>query len=154
MKDAAVRSAAPLRFAAPVCHAMCLAVCHARRHWNSPSYRQRRAAPVREAGCNTSSLELYVLPNEGARHNFVTAFAHRRCDGAEGSRTPDLCSAIAALSQLSYSPVRHTRASQSPGLRLHACHYKSPAISRGRDKRLHLNRFREGSQARCTVTLA
>ena len=26
-------------------------------------------------------------------------------DGAEGSRTPDLCSAIAALSQLSYSPV-------------------------------------------------
>ena len=24
--------------------------------------------------------------------------------GAEGSRTPDLCSAIAALSQLSYSP--------------------------------------------------
>jgi hypothetical protein len=27
-------------------------------------------------------------------------------DGAEGSRTPDLCSAIAALSQLSYSPGR------------------------------------------------
>ncbi len=26
-------------------------------------------------------------------------------DGAEGNRTPDLCSAIAALSQLSYSPV-------------------------------------------------
>ena len=25
-------------------------------------------------------------------------------NGAEGSRTPDLCSAIAALSQLSYSP--------------------------------------------------
>ena len=25
--------------------------------------------------------------------------------GAEGSRTPDLCSAIAALSQLSYSPI-------------------------------------------------
>ena len=25
--------------------------------------------------------------------------------GAEGSRTPDLCSAIAALSQLSYSPA-------------------------------------------------
>jgi hypothetical protein len=28
-----------------------------------------------------------------------------RNGGAEGSRTPDLCSAIAALSQLSYSPV-------------------------------------------------
>src|SRR5437868_12830790 len=26
-------------------------------------------------------------------------------DGAEGNRTPDLCSAIAALSQLSYSPA-------------------------------------------------
>ena len=26
--------------------------------------------------------------------------------GAEGSRTPDLCSAIAALSQLSYSPSK------------------------------------------------
>ena len=26
-------------------------------------------------------------------------------NGAEGSRTPDLCSAIAALSQLSYSPA-------------------------------------------------
>ena len=26
--------------------------------------------------------------------------------GAEGDRTPDLCNAIAALSQLSYGPVR------------------------------------------------
>jgi hypothetical protein len=30
-----------------------------------------------------------------------TAF---NCHGVEGDRTPDLCSAIAALSQLSYSP--------------------------------------------------
>ena len=29
-------------------------------------------------------------------------------NGAEGDRTPDLCSAIAALSQLSYSPA-HAR---------------------------------------------
>jgi hypothetical protein len=28
--------------------------------------------------------------------------------GAEGDRTPDLCSAIAALSQLSYSPYRES----------------------------------------------
>ena len=28
---------------------------------------------------------------------------------AEGSRTPDLCSAIAALYQLSYSPVTRTK---------------------------------------------
>ena len=29
----------------------------------------------------------------------------RSRDGAEGDRTPDLCNAIAALSQLSYSPT-------------------------------------------------
>jgi hypothetical protein len=29
-------------------------------------------------------------------------------NGAEGDRTPDLCSAIAALSQLSYSPAQLT----------------------------------------------
>ena len=28
-----------------------------------------------------------------------------KSSGAEGDRTPDLCSAIAALSQLSYSPA-------------------------------------------------
>src|SRR4029453_4393760 len=31
----------------------------------------------------------------------------REAGGAEGNRTPDLCSAIAALSHLSYSPARH-----------------------------------------------
>src|SRR6476660_1391074 len=31
------------------------------------------------------------------------------CHGAEGDRTPDLCSAIAALSQLSYSPRDSSR---------------------------------------------
>lgn len=37
--------------------------------------------------------------------------------GAEGDRTPDLCSAIAALSQLSYSPVRRGKliVAWSPG---------------------------------------
>src|SRR5215510_13226623 len=30
---------------------------------------------------------------------------HRRVGGAEGNRTPDLCSAIAALSHLSYGPA-------------------------------------------------
>ena len=40
--------------------------------------------------------------------------------GAEGSRTPDLCSAIAALSQLSYGPApgaisRAASAMQAPG---------------------------------------
>ena len=36
--------------------------------------------------------------------------------GAEGSRTPGLCSAIAALSQLSYSPAtERAKPSQSPG---------------------------------------
>src|SRR5215216_2173459 len=53
------------------------------------------------------SLELYVLPNGGGQslqlaRSVPTRFV--RVDGAEGDRTPDLCSAIAALSQLSYSP--------------------------------------------------
>ena len=43
-------------------------------------------------------LELYVLPDGGRLSENIY--------GAEGSRTPDLCSAIAALSQLSYSPAR------------------------------------------------
>src|SRR5262247_907601 len=57
--------------------------CRARRHWNSPSYRT--------AAGNVPFGESYAKVNEA--------------DGAEGSRTPDLCSAIAALSQLSYSPL-------------------------------------------------
>src|SRR5919199_844343 len=111
----------------------------------------------------TPSLELSVLPTaagssrtgsklqhlvigtlrpteRGGKTCSFTAFTHRWCYGAEGNRTPDLCSAIAALSQLSYSPARHTCASQSRGLRPHLAYYKSPAISRGGDKRLHLNR--------------
>src|SRR5438094_8720208 len=43
------------------------------------------------------------------------------CHGAEGDRTPDLCSAIAALSQLSYSPIgsfpRGRKASPEEGFR-------------------------------------
>ena len=76
----------------------------------------RIAASSRALGENsrrlprTPSLELSVLPNGGGqcidvggksespRNEFTTS-------GAEGSRTPDLCSAIAALSQLSYSPA-------------------------------------------------
>ena len=59
-------------------------------------------------------LELYVLPDGGRlyRENLY---------GAEGSRTPGLCSAIAALSQLSYSPesgARHPsiRSGRTPAL--------------------------------------
>ena len=60
--------------------------CRARRHWNSTSYRSAAGnIPI------------------GEKHAAQGA-ALRRRSGAEGSRTPDLCSAIAALSQLSYSP--------------------------------------------------
>ncbi len=40
------------------------------------------------------------------RENIAAFFSYlREClGGAEGNRTPDLCSAIAALSHLSYSP--------------------------------------------------
>jgi hypothetical protein len=40
--------------------------------------------------------------------------AYRTIYGAEGSRTPDLCSAIAALSQLSYSPEKERAALLNP----------------------------------------
>ena len=50
------------------------------------------------AGPRTLSLELSVLPNSGGH---LLCQSH---NGAEGNRTPDLCSAIAALYQLSYSP--------------------------------------------------
>ena len=55
----------------------------------------------------TPSLELSVLPNGGGQ---IPGLARTGpivydIDGAEGDRTPDLCSAIAALSQLSYSPA-------------------------------------------------
>jgi hypothetical protein len=62
-------------------------VCHARRHWNSTSYR--------------SAAGIYLLAR-----NIPSLGRKYHASGAEGDRTPDLCSAIAALSQLSYSPVR------------------------------------------------
>ena len=74
--------------------------CHARRHWNSTSYRA--------AAGN--------IPF-GEKH--AAQLARLRSNGAEGSRTPDLCSAIAALSQLSYSPsypgVRRLLSPVAPG---------------------------------------
>ena len=43
------------------------------------------------------------------RHNRIVSVTPERfgrpASGAEGARTPDLCNANAALSQLSYSPV-------------------------------------------------
>ena len=55
----------------------------------------------------TPSLELSVLPNGGGQipglaRSMPTDYS---IDGAEGDRTPDLCIANAALSQLSYSPA-------------------------------------------------
>ncbi len=55
----------------------------------------------------TPSLELSVLPNGGGQipglaRSMPTVYDK---DGAEGDRTPDLCIANAALSQLSYSPA-------------------------------------------------
>ena len=56
-------------------------------------------------------MELYVLPSSGGHHSEGEKYAEpivRRSavlrHGADRDRTGDLCSAIAALSQLSYSP--------------------------------------------------
>src|SRR3954454_9838116 len=62
----------------------------------------------------TAALSAAVLPLLGSNQDSpdpesgvlpVTPRGSFLCHGAEGDRTPDLCSAIAALSQLSYSPV-------------------------------------------------
>ncbi len=70
------------------------------------------------------SLELYVLPSGGGQllfrlliHLTRNISCGRIQHGAEGDRTPDLCSAIAALSQLSYSPA--TKARRPDSHRLH-----------------------------------
>ena len=65
-------------------------VCHARRHWNSTSYR--------------SAAGIYCLGEKYTNFRLKCYWS-----GAEGDRTPDLCSAIAALSQLSYSPKGPSR---------------------------------------------
>ena len=62
-------------------------------HWNSPSYRLKS---------RTNFAILFSI--------FGPRSTGAEADGAEGSRTPDLCSAIAALSQLSYSPESQTHA--------------------------------------------
>ena len=66
-------------------------------------FNRRRSRRIRGASSRlwrdvprSLSLELYVLPDGGR--------LSRKIYGGEGSRTPGLCSAIAALSQLSYTP--------------------------------------------------
>ena len=61
------------------------------------------------------SLELSVLPNGGGQQSGLARPAPIVCleHGAEGDRTPDLCIANAALSQLSYSPQLVSRVQSS-----------------------------------------
>ena len=70
----------------------------------SLSLRRIYLAVARLIVPRTPSLELYVLPIGGGQ-----LIKFQKSSGAEGDRTSDLCSAIAALSQLSYSPARTRR---------------------------------------------
>ena len=85
--------------------------CRKRRGPGGSRRSYRPAGCERQAGLpRAPSLELYVLPIGGGQHSLGEKHAAHwrrfgRGYGAEGSRTPDLCSAIAALSQLSYSPL-------------------------------------------------
>ena len=105
--------------AALLCGSCAALTCHARRHWNSTSYRTA-------AGSYSPDL---LIPQPATNGESLT-------NGAEGDRTPDLCSAIAALSQLSYSPApRCTTGMTRPGKGpLHPSHTgfqrQSPAESR------------------------
>jgi hypothetical protein len=104
--------------------------CHDRCHWNSASYRTA-------AGNNSDILRVLCLPDfcgESAAPN-----------GAEGDRTPDLCLAKAALSQLSYSPAL------SGGARPEAqrCRQRNgPARARGRRHECRDSRDAEQGSAR------
>ena len=90
----------------------CLTHCH----WNSPSYRTvagKHSLVIR----TTSHIGTLRPTARRAGPTFVVRYSSigprstgAEADGAEGSRTPDLCSAIAALSQLSYSPESQTHA--------------------------------------------
>ena len=77
---------------------------------------------IRERVATVSTQEAFLReycprpPSEPARsargslpEREVFQHALRWSGGAEGDRTPDLCNAIAALSQLSYGPIRPGR---------------------------------------------
>ena len=69
----------------------------------------KKAAPAsREPSCPSWARTRTLLIQSQAccqlHQGAVLSIVETR--GAEGSRTPDLCSAIAALSQLSYSPLK------------------------------------------------
>ena len=116
--------------AALLCGSCAALTCHARRHWNSTSYRTA-------AGSYSPVLP---IPQPALHGESLT-------DGAEGDRTPDLCSAIAALSQLSYSPAPRcatgmTRPGNGP---LHPSHTgfqrQSPAESRRAPIQINLPQY-------------
>jgi hypothetical protein len=70
------------------------------------------SGPKGRSGFATRAVIGTLRPTERRRATSFSRHSCRNADqpaelghhGAEGSRTPDLCSAIAALSQLSYSP--------------------------------------------------
>jgi hypothetical protein len=65
--------------------------------------RQTVRASQREATANRS--QYYDRDYDQAKDLAKNAMKSVAAGGAEGNRTPDLCSAIAALSHLSYSPA-------------------------------------------------
>ena len=92
--------------------------CLARRHWNSPSYR--------------AAAGKHPLGENYAEPNMFTQRWLRVSHGADRDRTGDLCSAIAALSQLSYSPA-YECAARGPARR--RTMEKAPRTRRGRFQR-------------------
>jgi hypothetical protein len=62
--------------------------------------------------CLRESSSEGAIPRFGSEKRKSNIVDAQRLDfgGAEGNRTPDLCSAIAALSHLSYGPTVESRA--------------------------------------------
>jgi hypothetical protein len=123
------------------------ALCHARRHWNSASYRTA-AGNHRIAVDAAPGIIGTIRPTEPGRKPSRLILLEPEAGslyGAEGARTPDLCNANAALSQLSYSPaVKNASGNPNPVRSI----TKAP-IARGSPHAVKTNRRGRSKQAHC-----
>ncbi len=78
------------------------------RRWARTSPRKEAAPAPREPSCPSwaRTRTLLIQSQACCQLHQGAELPNCRDRGAEGDRTPDLCSAIAALSQLSYSPLK------------------------------------------------
>src|SRR3954454_22410633 len=86
-----------------------------------PTFRAVRPSPKENGRCTCTGhcpswarTRTLLIQSQACCQLHQGAVFPTRPHGAEGDRTPDLCSAIAALSQLSYSPKRGEKYRTAP----------------------------------------